>query len=154
MPPSKKPRTQSAHAGLDYVDAERARAALPELQEVLAKVTAAYERKKTEVAELQKRVSETSATVLSDQRNVSVTVGPRGEVTELKFLNQDYKKMAPAELSRLITKAIKKAAAEAGKKVDEIMAPSLPPGFDMKSLRSGSVDIKEFANQLSKMKEG
>ncbi|MEV4560475.1 YbaB/EbfC family nucleoid-associated protein [Kitasatospora sp. NPDC049285] len=58
-----------------------------------------------------------TTTVTSKDRLVSVTVGPQGQVTSIKFLNTAYQSMAPAELSAALVTVLNEARGRMGEKV-------------------------------------
>ncbi|RKT86453.1 YbaB/EbfC DNA-binding family protein [Saccharopolyspora antimicrobica] len=111
----------------------------------------AYEHQVTELAERQRRLSEVSATAVSPRRELSVTVGPQGVITELKFLTSAYRRLAKNELSELVTRTIADARAKLTEELAEVMAPMMPPGMDVKAVLNGTVSAEQMAPDESKL---
>ncbi|ONI83110.1 hypothetical protein ALI144C_16520 [Actinosynnema sp. ALI-1.44] len=110
-----------------------------------------YERQVTNLAEMQKRISEVSATAVSPRRELSVTVGPQGVLTELNFLSTAYRRLAKNELSALVMKTIADARAKLNDQLAEIMTPMMPPGLDLKAALEGKVSAKDLAPDESRL---
>jgi hypothetical protein len=94
--------------------------------------------------ELQRQAQKITATVLAAKRAFSVTVGAQGQITELSFPTEAYRKMAPAELASVIKLTVEKARLQAAEELGELMAPVLPEGFSMTDMVQGKADISAF----------
>ncbi|TDD35330.1 YbaB/EbfC family nucleoid-associated protein [Saccharopolyspora elongata] len=110
-----------------------------------------YERQVTSLAESQRRLSEASATAVSPRRELSVTVGPQGVITELKFLSSAYRRLAKNELSELVTSTISDARAKLNDQLAEIMTPMMPPGLDVKAMLNGEISAEKLAPDESQL---
>jgi len=102
-------------------------------------------KQQAELAAIHERVNAVSVTVHSNKRLLTVTAGPRGDITKLKFNNGGYRDMSPAELSALVTDTINRARSAAAEKVREAMGPFTGPGgmtFD--DLQSGNIDLQKI----------
>lgn len=102
-------------------------------------------KQQAELAAVQERVNAVSATVHANKRLLTVTAGPRGDITKLKFNHDGYRDMSPAELSALVTETIDRARSAAAEKVREAMGPFTGPGgmtFD--DLQSGNIDLRNI----------
>ncbi|HYQ63790.1 YbaB/EbfC family nucleoid-associated protein [Actinophytocola sp.] len=105
-----------------------------------------YERQRDGLDELRRRMGELSVTAVSARREVSVTVGPQGTVTDLRFPTSAYRRLAPTELSTLLLRTIGEAREQVLDEAVEIMTPLLPPEFslDPRELLSGRVSVGRF----------
>lgn len=99
-----------------------------------------YERQRARMSEVERKLGEVSATVVSKRREVSVTVGSQGEITELKFPTSAYRRLSPTELSGLLMRTIGEARTKFVEQTVELMAPHLPAQLRIEDLLSGSVD--------------
>lgn len=100
-----------------------------------------YERQMARIQEMKQRMTELSATAVSPRRELSITVGQAGVVTEVKFLTSRYRQMTKNEISDLVRSTLNEAREKANEKAAELMQP-LMPGVDAKAMMSGNVDVK------------
>lgn len=107
--------------------------------EFLEKALGDLERRRERLAEMQKGMSEVSATATAARQAVTVTVGSHGEVTDLKFPNSSYKRMTPVELASTIMKTISDARDKALKQSAELLGPMLPPGLSAEEMLRGKM---------------
>ncbi|SCL21536.1 Conserved DNA-binding protein YbaB [Micromonospora nigra] len=87
---------------------------------------AQFERMRSGVGELQQRLRSVSATVTSDDGLVTVTVGPRGQVTKVEFDPRIYRRPNSRELSATVTETIRRATEKAMGDVEELLRPFVP----------------------------
>ncbi|HYN93198.1 MAG TPA: YbaB/EbfC family nucleoid-associated protein [Pilimelia sp.] len=87
-----------------------------------------YERLRSGMDELQRRLAELQVTAESPDGQVRATVGPRGQLTKLVLDRAVYRDGDPDVLARKITKTVQDAAGRAADEVQELMAGYLPPG--------------------------
>lgn len=92
------------------------------------------------MAEAQVKVREVSATVTARKRALTVTVDAQGNVTELSFPTEAYRKMAPRELAALIQETFVKARQDVARQVAELMAPFIPDGVSLEDIAKGEMD--------------
>jgi DNA-binding protein YbaB len=85
-----------------------------------------FERLRSGLGDLQKRLMAVNATVRSSDGYVSATVGPRGQLLRLDLDPRIYRRPDSRELAKTITETIQKATAEAMQKVEEACRPYLP----------------------------
>lgn len=107
----------------------------------LEEALAAYQRRREELATLQGELREVTGKATAPRQVVSVTVGQRGELTELRFPTNAYKNMTPAELSSTILKTFEEARNEALSRSAELMTPLMPSGMDVEGVLRGKVDL-------------
>jgi acyl-CoA reductase-like NAD-dependent aldehyde dehydrogenase len=94
-------------------------------QAVLDQTMAAFRRRR---AALRADLDGVSGTATAPRQVVSVTVGPAGAITALRFPTNAYKSMAPAELAAVIMKTAEEARTLARDGLAELLGP-LPDGI-------------------------
>ncbi|MFY1635095.1 YbaB/EbfC family nucleoid-associated protein [Solwaraspora sp. WMMB335] len=87
---------------------------------------AQFDRMRSGVGELQQQLRAVSATVTSADGLVTVTVGPRGQVTRVELDPRIYRRPNAKELSETITETIRAATAKALAQVAELCRPLVP----------------------------
>ncbi|MER7011914.1 YbaB/EbfC family nucleoid-associated protein [Saccharopolyspora sp. NPDC000359] len=97
-----------------------------------------FERQRANVGEMQRRLGGISATAVSPRREVSVSVGNQGELTEIKFPSSAHRRLPAKELAELITRTYREAREKVMNQVVDAMSPALP-GIDAKALLSGKL---------------
>lgn len=107
----------------------------------IAELTAEYQRRREGLGEMQRRLQSISVTATSPRQVVQATVAHGGEVTELKFPTNAYRRMAPAELATAILTTITEARDKALNEAAELLAPMLPPGLNAREMFSGQTDL-------------
>lgn len=106
----------------------------------LQQLVAEYQQAREQMRSIQDKMRSTSATVKSDKGMLTITVGPQGDITELKFNNRDYRTMAPPELAKVVTDTLARAKAAVHEQMREVMTPFMPSGTSFDDLRSGKYD--------------
>lgn len=106
----------------------------------LEQIAADYARHRAAAVESIRRVAEISATVTSSQGLVTVTVGGQGEITALTFNSQDYRKMAPAELSQVVLDTVTRARESALQQVMGVIPGTTVGGVSLQDMMQGRVD--------------
>jgi DNA-binding protein YbaB len=114
---------------------------IPGLGGMIEDFVADFERRRTELAEVQKKIKKSKSTATSDKRMLTATVGPHGELTALKFNSQDYRDLSSTELAALIVKTVQKARDAAMDKMGAIIAPALPPNLNFDAVTGGRLDL-------------
>ncbi|WP_049570411.1 YbaB/EbfC family nucleoid-associated protein [Nonomuraea sp. SBT364] len=79
-----------------------------------------------QLARMQEKMRDLSATARSKDGMVTVTVGPRGEVRTIEFDPRVYRKLSPSELSALIVEQIGRATSQVSGEMKELMHPFVP----------------------------
>lgn len=87
---------------------------------------AQFDRMRSGVGDLQQQLRAVSATVTSDDGLVTVTVGPRGQVTKVDIDPRVYRRPDAAQLSTTVTETIRAATAQAMTEVERICRPLVP----------------------------
>ncbi|RZU53492.1 YbaB/EbfC DNA-binding family protein [Krasilnikovia cinnamomea] len=103
-----------------------------------------YQRQRSGLAELHRRMQEVSATAVSPRREVSVTVNHNGGVTDIKFTGSAYRRMTPQELSAVIMRTLHDAREQAADEAARIIAPILPEGLNARDVVSGRLSTEQL----------
>ena len=103
-----------------------------------------YQRQRDSLAETQRRMSEISATASSPRREVTVTVGQNGVMTDIQFSGSAYRRMAPADLTAAILATYADAKESVMQQAAAILAPLLPAGLDASALVRGQAGPDAF----------
>jgi DNA-binding protein YbaB len=77
--------------------------------------------------EMQQRLARMAVTVESPDGLVRATVGPRGQLVDLKLDRGIYRDGDPDELARTILRTVEKAVAQTTDQVQEMLSEYLPP---------------------------
>jgi hypothetical protein len=103
-----------------------------------------YQRQRDSLAETQRRMSEISATASSPRREVTVTVGQNGVMTDIQFSGSAHRRMAPADLTAAILATYADAKESVMQQAAAILAPLLPAGLDASALVRGQAGPDAF----------
>lgn len=85
-----------------------------------------YQRLRSGMDDLQRRLAELRVDAESDDGLVRATVGSRGQLLNLEIDRRVYRDLTPAELSRAIVTTVRQAAAQTTHEVEALMAAYLP----------------------------
>ena len=107
-----------------------------------------YREQFVELGRAQESLRAIACTVRAPRQVVSVTVAHGGLVTDVSFPSDRYKRLAPAELGRIIADAVQQAQQQAVGEAAQIMAPMMPAGFDAASALSGKTDVRTFLRSV------
>lgn len=100
-----------------------------------------YRRSKEHLAEVHRHLAAVRGSASSADGSVTVTVGPRGTLTNLTLSEDAYRIRRPQELAVEIVRLIAKATVSALSEASEILAPALPPGSDPQAVLIGTADL-------------
>jgi hypothetical protein len=103
-----------------------------------------YRERRSGLGELQRRMQAVSATAVSARREVSVTVGYSGVVTDVSFPTGAYRRLAPKELADLLLRTMGEARDSAVVDAAAIMEPLMPAGMSASDLLRGDMDAMEM----------
>ncbi|WP_121008250.1 YbaB/EbfC family nucleoid-associated protein [Saccharothrix australiensis] len=112
--------------------------------EQLERVLARYREQRDELEAFQRGMSAISCTATAPRQTVKVTVGNQGELTDLAFPTDAYKRMAPAELAGAILTATREARGKALDAAAELLAPLLPAGLNARDIVEGKADLASY----------
>ncbi|MFF0875450.1 YbaB/EbfC family nucleoid-associated protein [Micromonospora aurantiaca (nom. illeg.)] len=110
-----------------------------------------YERQRTSLAEMQARMSALSATATSPRREVSVTVGQNGVLTDIQFPSGAHKRLTTADLTRLIMDTYADAKEQVMNQAADVLAPMLPERLDAHKLVRGQAGADAFLPKEPRM---
>jgi len=113
------------------------------LDEALAGL--AEERRRLD--ELHEKIATSSTVVHSKDRVLSVTVDGRGELSKIAFDGTRYRRLAPAELAKLITDTVAAARREAIGKISG-MAGDIVPGVSFEDVAMGKLDVRTMVDSF------
>ncbi|WP_233624568.1 YbaB/EbfC family nucleoid-associated protein [Actinoplanes sp. ATCC 53533] len=85
-----------------------------------------YQRLRSGMDDMQRRLAELQVSAESDDGLIRATVGPRGQLIDLRLDRRIYRDMDAAELSRKIVTTTEQAAAQMAEQVQQMMAGYLP----------------------------
>ncbi|MFI0467237.1 YbaB/EbfC family nucleoid-associated protein [Saccharopolyspora sp. 5N102] len=108
----------------------------------------ALEEQQAKLAEYQRKLAETTTRVESPNRMVAIVLDGQAELREIKFLNTDYRTMAPAELGEVLLRTIQQGRAKAAEKVQELLPAEAFGDVDLHGLASGEADLGEMLGQI------
>ncbi|MFI7704582.1 YbaB/EbfC family nucleoid-associated protein [Nonomuraea sp. NPDC049480] len=114
-------------------------------------LAAEYNRQAVQLREAYGKLSEMTATAESHDRMVAVTVGPRGQVQNIKLDPRVYRKLSPSELSRAIMEQIGAATSEVADRTKELMEPFMPKGLPFGDVYGESASFESFLPQPVKL---
>jgi len=89
-------------------------------------VVGQYQRLRSGMDDMQRRLAELQISAESDDGLIRATVGPRGQLIDLRLDRRIYRDMDAAELSRKIVTTTEQAAAQMAEQVQQMMAGYLP----------------------------
>jgi DNA-binding protein YbaB len=97
-----------------------------ELRDRLAEVHGRYARLRSDLDDLQRRLEAIRITVVSTDGLVRVTVGPRGELIDVRLTRRATRNMDNEYVSRTILATVHSASERAAERVQTLMADYLP----------------------------
>ncbi|BCJ52707.1 hypothetical protein Asp14428_41820 [Actinoplanes sp. NBRC 14428] len=103
-----------------------------------------YERQRSSLTEMQQKMRELSASATSPRREVTVTVGQNGVLTDVTFPTSAYKRLTPMELTAVVMQTYADAKEQVLQKAAEVLAPVLPEGMDAHKLVRGEAGAETF----------
>lgn len=114
----------------------------------VAEAMAQFEEERRKLADLQSSLSSTTTTVRARDRLFTVTLDGRGEVTSITFDGFRYRKLAPAELARLIVETIATGRRQAIDKLGAMVGSDPLPGVSFSELATGSRPFTEVLDSF------
>lgn len=96
------------------------------LQAQAEELMAQFQKLRDGAGELQERLEKVTAKAVSEDRYVTATVGPRGQLISLELDPRIYRNPNSGALAASITSTIQRATAEAADKVAELCKPFMP----------------------------
>jgi len=96
------------------------------LRDRLAEVHGRYARLRSDLDDLQRRLASLRVSCVSDDGLVRATVGPRGQLVDLRLDRAIYREADSDRLARTIVATVREAAARTAGQVEEMMTGYLP----------------------------
>lgn len=106
----------------------------------LAQAMAELDATREALARAEAELAEASVRVRSKDRSVEVTVGPQGELTGLRFLEDRYRTMAAGQLAASVLEAAAQARGVMARQVMEAFEPFTRPSAGVPELTGIDVD--------------
>lgn len=106
----------------------------------LAEAMAELDATRAAVARAEAELAEAAVTVRSKDRSVEVTVGPQGELTGLRFLEDRYRTMAAGQLAASVLAAAREARGLMARQVMDAFEPFTRPSTGVPELTGVDVD--------------
>ncbi|MER5419550.1 YbaB/EbfC family nucleoid-associated protein [Streptosporangium roseum] len=106
-----------------------------------------YNKQAAQLRETYGKLNDLTATAQSDDRMVTVTVGPRGQVQGIELDPRVYRKLSPSELTRSIMEQIGVATGEVSARMQELMTPLVPDGLPYEELFGEGASFESFLPQ-------
>lgn len=103
-----------------------------------------YEQQRAGLAELQERMNAITITAHSPRREVEVTVGFNGIVSDIVFPGSAYRRLTPQELSSMIMRTIGDARERAADQAADLLRPLMPAGLDARDLVRGKMPVNDL----------
>jgi DNA-binding protein YbaB len=103
-----------------------------------------YQRQRDNLGNMQRRMAEISASATSPRREVTVTVGQNGVLTDIQFANGAYRRMTPSDLTAVVMSTFNEAKEAALEEAARILAPMLPDGVDAGAMVRGKAGVDAY----------
>jgi len=97
------------------------------LRERLSDVYGQYEQLRAHLEELPQRLASMQVSASSPDGLVHATVGPRGQLTDLRIDHESYRTTDADDLARTIVATTREAAERTASEVETLLAGYLPP---------------------------
>ncbi|WP_092546460.1 YbaB/EbfC family nucleoid-associated protein [Actinoplanes derwentensis] len=110
-----------------------------------------YEKQRNSLTEMQAKMNALSATAMSPRREVSITVGQNGVLTDIQFPSAAHKRLTTADLTRLIMETYGDAKEQVMNQAAAVLAPMLPDGLDAQKLVRGQAGADAFLPKEPRM---
>lgn len=115
-----------------------------ELRASLEELMEDYTRQVGRLKEMRRALDQVSATAGRKDGLVTVVVGPRGQVQDIRLDPKVYRRLTPGELSRAIMKLIAEATADVSGQMQKIMEPFMPEGLSYEQVLGDKGDFTAF----------
>jgi DNA-binding protein YbaB len=97
------------------------------LRERLTDVYGQYEQLRTHLDELPQRLASMQVSAASPDGLVQATVGPRGQLVDLRIDHENYRRVDADDLAQTIVVTVREAAERTAGEVEALLAGYLPP---------------------------
>ncbi|MFI5934993.1 YbaB/EbfC family nucleoid-associated protein [Actinoplanes sp. NPDC051494] len=110
-----------------------------------------YQQQRNSLTELQEKMRALTATATSPRREVTITVGQNGVMTDIKFPTGAHKRLTPVDLTELIMTTYAEAKEDVMQQAAATLAPMLPDGMDAQALVRGTAGTDAFLPKEPRM---
>ncbi|MGX9890477.1 YbaB/EbfC family nucleoid-associated protein [Streptomyces sp. NPDC002276] len=115
-----------------------------QLERRLAQARAELAATERQVARAEAEMGDLSSPTVSKDGSVEVTVGPRGELSDLRFLGAKFREMSSAELGAAIIEAVEAGRDQARREAARHFRPLDAPGQQVPELAGLDIDWARF----------
>ncbi|MFG1654269.1 YbaB/EbfC family nucleoid-associated protein [Micromonospora sp. NPDC049275] len=112
------------------------------------------ERARNAVGDVERSMNSSETTVTSKNRAITVRLDGRGELTEIKFMNNAYRTMAPAELAALLVETITTARRQARETMAGLLQSVLPAGMPVLDMLTKPLNLDDVMRQADDLVGG
>lgn len=116
-----------------------------QLERRLARARVELTAAQRDVARAEADMGDFSSATVSKDGSVEVTVGPRGDLSDLRFLGDKFREMSSAELGAAIIEAVEAGRAQARREAARHLQPLDAPGPQVPELAGLDIDWARFA---------
>jgi DNA-binding protein YbaB len=109
----------------------------------VAQLLADYRRGREQLAAVQRALLSIVESASSPDGLVTASVDSAGTLTGLVIADQAYQRYRPADLADTIVRTTRAAAAKAGERARQALAPVLPPDTDPAAALAGRADLTD-----------
>lgn len=106
-----------------------------------------YSKQVGRLNEMRRDLDKVSATATRPDGLVTVVVGPRGQVQDIRLDPRVYRKLDSGELSGAIMQLIGQATADVSAQMQKIMTPFMPEGLSYETALGKDGDFTAFLPQ-------
>lgn len=110
-------------------------------EDLRAEALAAYQSRRSQLLALRDQLNAVSGTAKAPRDVVQVTVGPHGELKDIRFPTAAHKKLTPAELAAVILRTAAAAQTKAARNAGGALGGLLPAGLSGEHLLRGDYDL-------------
>ncbi|WP_238697747.1 YbaB/EbfC family nucleoid-associated protein [Streptomyces sp. E5N91] len=110
----------------------------------LAETFSALESMTADMARARAELSEATRVARSSDRAVEATVGPQGQLLDVRFLDGRYRSMSSTELAASVLEAVSQARDAMARQVVSTMAPFTEPLPGMEGVEGMDIDWAEL----------
>ncbi|WP_246121466.1 YbaB/EbfC family nucleoid-associated protein [Actinoallomurus bryophytorum] len=103
-----------------------------------------YSKQVGRLNEMQRDLDKVSATATRPDGLVTVVVGPRGQVQDIRLDPRVYRRLDSDELSRAIMQLIGEATTDVSEQMKKIMTPFMPEGLSYETTLGKDGDFTAF----------
>lgn len=113
-------------------------------REGLDQLAAEFAENRRKLLAAQRKLTSVTASATSARNVLTVTVGPGGQLQEVRFNNRDYRDMGPEDLGEMVRETVEEARAAMVGQVHRAMRPLQGDRSALDDLMTGSFDWKKL----------